>query len=155
MWILDAATAGIVYASTDVSAGQIDVTDVTVGTALTANLSAFDEYELYKELSNFDEAGTFDVNGGVGFQTATVNAVFLKVDAAKRAELNELAKSRRLCIVVKDGLGSYWLIGNEYGAVVSGNSSVTGTAWNDQNSMTITFTAVSPTAALELTGVTA
>lgn len=154
LWVLDSADNAIVI--TGASGGEVAVTGINAGgSALDAGLTAFSSYELYKELSNMSEAGTFEQTAGTGFQTATVNAVFLKMDGAVQDELNELAKSRRLCVIVKDGLGKYWLVGNDRGAFISGSSSETGTAWNDQNATTITFTGISETAMLEVTGITA
>jgi hypothetical protein len=156
LWIVDAAESAINYDVADITAGAIPFGDISLGiTPLNATLTAFESYELYKELSSVSEAGTFEPLAGTGFQTATVTAVFLKMSAATQAELNQLAKSRRLCIIVKDNNGKYWLVGNNRGAVLTASSSASGTAWNDQNSTTMTFTGVHESAMLQITGLTA
>lgn len=156
LWVIDAAEGLSLGTITD---GTIAVTDISVTTdetasALDATLTDMASYELYKELSNMSEAGTFEQTAGTGFQTATVNAVFLNMDGLIQAELNQLAKSRRLCVIVKDGYGKFWLVGNDRGAFISGSASESGTAWNDQNSTTITFTGISETSMLEVTNIT-
>jgi hypothetical protein len=64
--------------------------------------------------------------------------------------LDILGQNTKLAVVVKDNNGSYFLVGNETGAIVSASTSDTGTSFSDRNGITISFLGYSTSPLLEL-----
>jgi len=101
-----------------------------------------DLYECVKQTGAMNETGTFSEENGTVFYTNVASVVFNKTTAAKLVELNELAKSNKLCVIVKDNNGLYWMVGNDRGALVSNSTAGTGTAFGDRNGVTMEFTGI-------------
>lgn len=138
------------------STGSVAVTTVTVdGSPLAADLASMSEYELVKQTGALTETGTFSDENGTVFFTSVATAVFNKMDSDKLGELYNLAISGKLCVIVKDNNGRWWIVGNERGAVATSSTEETGTAYGDRNGITIEFTGIDNSPMLELTGITA
>jgi len=136
--------------------GSVAVTTITVdGSPLAADLDSMDKYELVKQTGTLTETGTFSDENGTVFFTAVATGVFNKMDAAKLGELYQLAISAKLCVLVKDNNGIFWMIGNDRGAVATSSTEETGTAYGDRNGLTIEFTGIDNGPMLEVTGITA
>jgi len=136
--------------------GSIAVTTITVdGNPLAADLATMSEYELVKQTGALTETGTFSDENGTVFFTSVATAVFNKMDADKLGELYNLAISAKLCVLVKDNNGRWWIVGNERGAVATSSTEDTGTAYGDRNGVTIEFTGIDNSPMLEVTGITA
>lgn len=149
-----AAAATSIEFTTGVSGNTTAVTNIELnGTALTADLSAMEAYELSRETANVAESGAFSNENGTAFYTQVLNAVFNKMTAAKQAELFELAKSNRLLIIVKDNNDTYWMVGNEKGCIVTSSEGGSGTAFGDRNGVTIGFTGISKAPMYTVTGI--
>jgi len=98
------------------------------------------QYVLPKHTGNFTEEVQSSVENGTIFYTQTVTATFFKLTAARRKQLELVAKNR-LVVFVQDNNDNIWMIGKVDGAEVTAASTATGTAKGDLNGYTITFTA--------------
>jgi hypothetical protein len=97
------------------------------------------EFQQPRQAANLTEAGTFDEANGVAFYETSLTIVINKLQASNLEALDILGQNTKLAVVVKDNNGSYFLVGNETGAIVSASTSDTGTAFGDRNGITITF----------------
>lgn len=116
-------------------------------------------YELVpnKNTSNWVENINASIENGTLYYEQVVTAVFGKNTQALRNTIDELNQSE-LVLVVEDNNGIYWLIGQkDNGAVVTGGSSASGTAYADLNGWNVTMTcnSVSPADTVGLQGVQA
>jgi hypothetical protein len=98
------------------------------------------QYTLPKHTGNFTEEVASSVENGTIFYTQTVTATFFKLSAARRKQLELVAKNR-LVVFVQDNNNNIWMVGKVDGAEVTAASTSTGTAKGDLNGYTITFTA--------------
>lgn len=98
------------------------------------------QYVLPKHTGNFTEEVQSSVENGTIFYTQTVTATFFKLTAARRKQLELIAKNR-LVVFVLDNNNNIWMVGKVDGAEVTAASTSTGTAKGDLNGYTITFTA--------------
>lgn len=98
------------------------------------------QYTLPKHTGNFTEEVASSVENGTIFYTQTVTATFFKLSAARRKQLELVAKNR-LVVFVQDNNNNIWMVGKVDGAEVTAASTATGTAKGDLNGYTITFTA--------------
>jgi hypothetical protein len=98
------------------------------------------QYTLPKHTGNFTEEVASSVENGTIFYTQTVTATFFKLSAARRKQLELIAKNR-LVVFVQDNNNNIWMVGKVDGAEVTAASTSTGTAKGDLNGYTITFTA--------------
>lgn len=98
------------------------------------------QYVLPKHTGSFTEEVQSSVENGTIFYTQTVTATFFKLSAARRKQLELVAKNR-LIVFVLDNNNNIWMVGKVDGAEVTAASTATGTAKGDLNGYTITFTA--------------
>jgi len=136
-----AAASGSIVATPTAGAVAIGSISIDGGTGTTLD-SDFQTYECVKQTGAMNETGTFSEENGTVFYTNVASVVFNKTTAAKLVELNELAKSNKLCVIVKDNNGLYWMVGNDSGALVSNSTAGTGTAFGDRNGVTMEFTGI-------------
>ena len=128
----------LVESAGEVSSITIDGVAVTTEAALATDLNVF---EVEKQSSTLTETGTFAADAGTAFYTSVASLLFNKMSSEKQEVLSTLGKNK-LCVILKDNNGKFWLVGNENGATVSNSTSTTGTAWADRNNMTIEFTGI-------------
>ena len=108
--------------------------------------------------SDFSEAISSTPENGTVFYEQTVNATFFKLQSATRNQVRVLAKNPDLKVIVEtnngsqDGVGRYWLLGEENGIQLLSGTGQTGTAFGDLNGYTLTFTGQEPEPASELSG---
>ena len=88
--------------------------------------------EITGEITTDDEARTIAYNG-------TLSVVLQKLDTETRNEVSELAKGE-LSIFVETNAGEILLIGQEFGALLTGGNANTGGARTDFNGWNLTFT---------------
>ena len=115
----------------------IDATSGEVDGLPTASIYQF---TLPKHTGSFTEEVQSSVENGTIFYTQTVTATFFQLSAARRKQLEIIAKNRLVCFVL-DNNNNIWMIGKVDGAEVTAMSTATGTAKGDLNGYTITFTA--------------
>lgn len=115
----------------------VDPTTLEVDGLSTASVY---KYTLPKHTGSFTEEVASSVENGTIFYTQTVTATFFKLTAARRKQLEILAKNR-LVVFVQDNNDNIWMIGRYDGAEVTAASTATGVAKGDLNGYTITFTA--------------
>jgi len=111
----------------------------------TEEVSALPEEDVYKYIcpkhtGSFTEEVASSVENGTIFYTQTVTATFFKLTAARRKQLELVAKNR-LVVFVQDNNDNIWMVGRMDGAEVTAMTTATGTAKGDLNGYTITFTA--------------
>ena len=118
----------------------------------------FFQYELFRQTSDFSEAISATPENGTVFYEQSVNAVFFKLQSSTRNQVRVLAKNPDLKIIVEtnngsqDGVGRYWLLGEENGVQLLSGTGATGTAFGDLNGYSLTFTGQEPEPASEISG---
>lgn len=98
------------------------------------------KYTCPKHTGSFNEEVASSVENGTIFYTQTVAATFFALSAARRKQLELVAKNR-LIVFVQDNNNNIWMVGRMDGAEVTAMTTSTGTAKGDLNGYTITFTA--------------
>ena len=121
----------------DFQTGVVINVDGEVETLPTASIYQF---TLPKHTGSFTEEVASSVENGTIFYTQTVTATFFQLSAARRKQLEIIAKNRLVCFVL-DNNNNIWMVGKVDGAEVTAMSTATGTAKGDLNGYTITFTA--------------
>lgn len=108
------------------------------------------EFQQPRQAANLTETGTFDEANGIAFYETSLTLVINKLQASHLNALDVLGKNTKLVAVVKDNNGSYFMVGNETGVIVTASTADTGTSFSDGNRITITLTGYSRTPLLEL-----
>ena len=98
------------------------------------------KYICPKHTGSFTEEVASSVENGTIFYTQTVTATFFQLIAARRKQLELVAKNR-LIVFVQDNNDNIWMVGRFDGAEVTAASTATGVAKGDLNGYTITLTA--------------
>lgn len=141
--------SGSITSVTDVSEGLIG--------GITGS-GEFFKYELFRQTSDFSEAISATPENGTVFYEQSVNAVFFKLQSSTRNQVRVLAKNPDLKIIVEtnngseDGVGKYWLLGEENGVQLLSGTGATGTAFGDLNGYSLNFTGQEPEPASEISG---
>ncbi len=135
------------------------ITDASEGLIESISGSGeFFQYELFRQTSDFSEAISATPENGTVFYEQSVNAVFFKLQSSTRNQVRVLAKNPDLKIIVEtnngseDGVGKYWLLGEENGVQLLSGTGATGTAFGDLNGYSLTFTGQEPEPASEISG---
>ena len=135
------------------------VTDASEGliSGITGS-GEFFKFELFRQTSDFSEAITSTPENGTVFYEQTLNAVFFKLQSATRNQVKVLAQNPNLKIIVEtnngtvDGVGRYWLLGEDRGMQLLSGTGATGVAFGDLNGYNLTFTGQEPNPASEISG---
>lgn len=114
--------------------------DATTGEIDGLSTASIYQFTLPKHTGSFTEEVQSSVENGTIFYTQTVTATFFQLSAARRKQLEIIAKNR-LVVFVLDNNNNIWMVGKVDGAEVTAMSTATGTAKGDLNGYTITFTA--------------
>ena len=138
-----------------IAAGEITGFTFGSGSTLVDSVSGLTvapmyEFQQPRQAANLTEAGTFDEANGIAFYETTLTIVINKLQSEHLNALDILGKNTKLVAVVKDNNGSYFLVGNETGVIVTASTADTGTSFSDGNRITITLTGYSRTPLLEL-----
>lgn len=108
-------------------------------TALPAGLTAVYRYELKNSGNTYvEEITTDDEARSIGY-SGTLSVVLQKLDLETRNEVAELAKGE-VVVFIEANNGDIYLIGQEFGALLSGGNANTGGAKTDFNGWNLTFT---------------
>ena len=146
-YLLDASGQEITVTETAGVASSISVAGTTL-TSLSTDMFLFSQV---KQTASLVETVNASEENGTIFYTSVLNLVFNKLEAAKLNSLKVLAANSSLLIVVKDNNDKLWMVGNTNGAVVSGGSSESGTAFGDRSGLSIEFTGNSSSPMYEVT----
>ena len=131
-----------------------DVSDGLIG-GITGS-GEFFKYELFRQTSDYSEAITATPENGTIVYDQTVNAVFFKLQSATRNQIKVLAQNPNLKVIVEtnngtiDGVGQYWLLGQDRGMQLLSGTGATGTSYSDLNGYNLTFTGNEPNPASEI-----
>ncbi len=118
----------------------------------------FYKFELFRQTSDFTEAITSTPENGTVFYEQTLNAVFFKLQSSTRNQVKVLAQNPNLKVIVEtnngtvDGVGRYWLLGEDRGMQLLSGTGASGTAFGDLNGYSLTFTGQEPNPASEISG---
>jgi len=118
----------------------------------------FFKFELFRQTSDFSEAISATPENGTVFYEQTVNAVFFKLQSSTRNQVKVLAQNPNLKIVVEtnngseDGIGKYWLLGEDNGMQLLSGTGATGTSFGDLSGYTLAFTGQEPSPSSEISG---
>lgn len=151
-------TGGI--ANLYILSGSIDsVVDASEGLISTISGSGeFFKFELFRQTSDFSEAITSTPENGTVFYEQTLNAVFFKLQSSTRNQVKVLAQNPNLKVVVEtnngtvDGVGRYWLLGEDRGMQLLSGTAATGVEFGSLNGYSLTFTGQEPNPASEISG---
>ena len=109
-----------------------------VATFSGSALTGWKTFECEEETSMAEDAGATDQAAGTSVYTQTVTYVNNKLKASFRNTLNSL-HGMKVHLLVKDNNGLIWLFGYERGMITSASTSGTGTAFNERNGYSVTF----------------
>ena len=134
-----------------------DVTDVSEGLigGITGS-GEFFKYELFRQTSDFTEAITATPENGTVYYEQTANAVFFKLQSSTRNQIKVLAQNPNLKVIVQtnngtvDGVGQYWLLGQERGMQLLSGTGQTGVEFSSLNGYNLSFTGQEPNPASEI-----
>lgn len=129
----------------NVPQGNITSSSGTISAATCSSGKRFFTYQLEKENAQFDAKDMISVENGSLYSEQTLTFTLKKMSASLRNNLRTLAQNR-LHIIVKDGNGTYWWMGQVNGADLTTSDGSTGKALGDMNGYTLTFTAKEPDA---------
>lgn len=110
-----------------------------VATLAGAALSGWKTFECEEETSMADNAGATSSTEGTYVATQTITYINNKLKSSFRYTLNSM-HGMRLHVAVKDNNGHIRLFGYERGMIVSASTDTTGTAFNERNGYSVTFT---------------
>ncbi len=136
------------------------VSGVTASSGAISDISGsgtFYKFELTRNTGDFTETPTPSLENGTIFYTQTVNAAFHKLQASIRNQVKVLGQNPDLKLVVEtnngtdDNVGKFFYVGRYRGAVLTGGSGTTGTAFGDANQYSLTFEAQEPQPSEEIT----
>jgi hypothetical protein len=96
-------------------------------------------FDCAQETSVATSDGATDRAAGTSVHTQTITYINNKLKVAFRNTLNNM-HGMLVHVAVKDNNGNAWLFGYERGLIVSASSSATGTAFNERNGYSVTFT---------------
>lgn len=114
-------------------------------TGITLGAGDFYEFQTNKNVCNFTEKATIDLQKGTTFFDQKVSLVLSRRETIKRNAIEELTAGQKpLLIICLDSNGLYWLSGKIEGSFVSNVDGGTGTAKADSNGYTIEFSAMEP-----------
>ena len=135
------------------------VVDVSEGLIETISGSGeFYKFELFRQTSDFSEAISATPENGTVFYEQSVNAVFFKLQSSTRNQVKVLAQNPNLKVIVEtnngseDGIGRYWLLGEENGMQLLSGTGATGTSFGDLSGYSLTFTGQEPSPSSEISG---
>lgn len=106
-------------------------------TAVAGTPTAY-KFDLKNNASSLEQTPNVSRDNGTTFYTQTLNLSFTKLDALTNKALKLIAYGRPQ-IIVADKNGNYFLVGQQYGAEVTGGSVVTGGAMGDMTGYTLTL----------------
>jgi hypothetical protein len=121
---------------TNVPQGNITATSGVITAMTCSSGKKFWTFQLDKENGQFMSTPQRSVENGTLYYTFTLKG---KMTAARRNALHILLQNR-LMVIVKDNNGTYQLIGQVYGADVTGAEGTTGKAFGDMSGYTLTIT---------------
>jgi hypothetical protein len=114
--------------------------------------SDFFEFEVPRQTSSFTETHTVSQANGTLFYEQSLSMLFNKMEANKRNQLLLMGQANNMVCVFKDNNGKYWSVGLERGAYMSAGTSVSGTAYADQNGYQITISGAEAQPSFEVLG---
>ena len=118
----------------------------------------FFKFELAKQTGDFTETINASTENGTVFYEQVANAPFHKMQSSTRNQIKVLAQNPALKVIVEtnngqdDGIGVFFLAGQQNGMTLSGGTGQTGTAFGDLNGYSLTFTGQEPLPASEISG---
>lgn len=123
------------------------ITDSAGAISDISGTGTFFKLNLQRGVGDYTETPTPSLEAGTVHYVQTINVAFPKLDASLRNQVNVLAKSPDLKIVVQtangadDNVGKFFYIGRYRGATLTGGAGTTGTAFGDANQYALTFEA--------------
>jgi hypothetical protein len=132
---------------------QDNITSVTEDTATwevtaVAQTTRFQTFEFRRNVGNYTEDGSIDLNNGSSFVTAVINLMLHRREASVSRAIKILGEGQRdLAIIVKDANGKYWYFPYAQLTAVGEGS---GTAKADGSKYSLAFTAENPDLAKEV-----
>jgi hypothetical protein len=139
------------------SIDSIDGADAGLITSISGS-GTFYKFELFRQTSDYSEAISATPENGTVFYDQTLNATFFKMQSSTRNKVRVLAKNPDLKILVEtnngsvDGVGTFFMMGQENGAQLLSGTAQTGTAFGDLNGYSLTFSGQEPEPASEISG---
>lgn len=111
-------------------------TDKAIVTGITGG--NFLNYFIRPNSSSMTSTATVDASNGVNYVTTELSAVFVKMDAVKRLELNSILLSDVMALV-QDSNGIWYFLGSEEAVTATAATAETGVQKSDGNKITLTL----------------
>jgi hypothetical protein len=136
------------------------VSSVTASSGAISNIAGtgtFFKFELPRNVGDFTETPTPSLENGTVFYSQVTNLAMHKLQASIRNQVKVLVQNPDLKIVVEtnngtdDYVGQFFYVGRYRGSTVTGGTGGTGTAMGDANQYALTFEAMEPNPAEEIT----
>jgi len=128
-------------------------TGSTAGTITAISGSGiFYEFQLIRTTSSYTSTINASLEAGTVFYSDELVAYFNKMEQAKRNIVKTLAQSQRLALVFEDNNGDSFFMGQSYGSFITAGTIVSGLALGDANGYNLTFGALEPYPANQLSG---
>ncbi len=140
---------GPVQSIATVSGNSGIVDEIVVGGSPLTPADFF-EFEVPRQTSSFTETHTVSQANGTLFYDQALSMLFNKMEASKRNQLLLMGQATNLVVVFKDNNGKYWSVGLERGGYMTAGTSVSGTAYGDQNGYTITLSGAEASPSFEV-----
>ena len=142
-----------VYITEFVNVPQANITASSgVVTAMACNSGKqFFTFQMEKENAQYDNNAITSVENGTTHYESTLVFTMKKMSASQKNSVKVLAQNR-LMIIVKDNIGTYWVLGREKGIDATDIKMTSGKAFGDLTGTTITFTGKEPDFDNQLTG---
>jgi hypothetical protein len=143
IYILSGSVAGVTASSGAISA--------------ISGSGTFFKFELPRNVGDFTETPTPSLENGTVFYSQVTNLSMHKLQASIRNQVKVLVQNPDLKIVVEtnngtdDYVGQFFYVGRYRGSTVTGGTGGTGTAMGDANQYALTFEAMEPYPAEEIT----
>jgi len=109
-------------------------------------------FELIRTSSSHSETINASLENGTIFYAGETVLYFAKLDQQKRNVVKTLGQSQRLAVVAEDNNGTFFFLGQTYGAYVTAGTQVTGKALGDQNGINLTIGYLEPNPMNTLSG---
>ncbi len=117
----------------------------------TVKTYAIYEISTNKNVCNFTETTAIDMANGTTFYNQVVTVELARRETTKRDFIEKLiAGQKALIVVIQDSNGLYFISGLTEGSYVTAIEGGSGTAKADKNGYTLTFTAMEPEQAYEI-----
>ena len=134
----------------DVPQANITAASGVISAMTCTSGKKFYTYQLEKENAVYTNDAVGSLENGTTFWQSTLTFTLKKMSASMKNSLKVLSQNR-LMIIIKDGNGTYWVMGETKGADALDIKATSGKAFGDMSGATLVFSGKEPAFDNELT----